>query len=80
MIFTRKLDGKTLSFKKAQLKNGKGPFLVDDESGSIWRGLTGQAVQGSLKGSRLEALPITPSFWFGWVDHYPDTQLFELRK
>jgi hypothetical protein len=54
--------------------------LVDDESGSIWQGLTGQAVQGSLKGSRLEALPITPSFWFGWVDHYPDTQLFELRK
>ena len=80
MIFTRKLDGKTLSFKKAQLKSEKGLFLVDDESGSIWQGLTGQAVQGSLKGSRLEALPITPSFWFGWVDHYPDTQLFELRK
>jgi Protein of unknown function (DUF3179) len=80
MIFTRKLDGKTLSFKKAQLNSEKGLFLVDDESGSIWQGLTGQAVQGSLKGSRLEALPITPSFWFGWIDHYPDTQLFELRK
>lgn len=80
MIFTRKLDGKTLSFKKAQPKSEKGLLLVDDESGSIWQGLTGQAVQGSLKGSRLEALPITPSFWFGWVDHYPDTQLFELRK
>lgn len=80
MIFTRKLDGKTLSFKKAQPKSEKGLLLVDDESGSIWQGLTGQAVQGSLKGSRPEALPITPSFWFGWVDHYPDTQLFELRK
>jgi hypothetical protein len=80
MIFTRKLDGKTLSFKKAQLKSEKGLFLVDDESGSIWQGLTGQAVQGSLKGSRLEALPITPSFWFGWVDHYPNTQLFGLQK
>ena len=80
MIFTRKLDGKTLSFKKAQPKREQGLLLVDDQSGSIWQGLTGQAVQGPLKGSRLEALPITPSFWFGWIDHYPDTQLFELRK
>ena len=80
MIFRRKLDGKTLSFKKAQLRSEKGLFLVDNESGSIWQGLTGQAVRGSPKGSRLEAVPITPSFWFGWVDHYPNTQLFGLQK
>jgi len=80
MIFRRKLDGKTLSFKKTQLEGEKGLFLVDDESGSIWEGLSGRAVQGPLKGKKLEALPITPSFWFGWIDHYPNTELFALQR
>ncbi len=80
MIFRRKLDGKTLSFKRTQLEGEKRLFLVDDESGSIWEGLSGRAVQGALKGKKLEALPITPSFWFGWVDHYPNTELFALQR
>jgi hypothetical protein len=80
VIFTRKLHGKTLSFKRTQLEREKGMFLVDAESGSVWQALTGRAVEGPLKGKKLEALPITPSFWFGWVDHYPNTQLFELQR
>ncbi|MBI2210145.1 MAG: hypothetical protein HYV05_02185 [Deltaproteobacteria bacterium] len=38
------------------------------------------AIQGPLQGRRLESLPTTPSFWFGWVDHYPKTELFGLKK
>ena len=80
MIFRRKLDGKTLSFKKTQLQREKGVFLVDDETSSVWEGLSGRAVQGPLKGKKLEPLPATPSFWFGWADHYPKTELFALSR
>jgi hypothetical protein len=80
MIFNRKLDGKTLSFKKTQLQGKKGLFLLDDQTGSVWEGLSGRAVQGSVKGKKLEPLPVTPSFWFGWVDHYPKTELFGVNK
>ena len=80
MIFRRKLDGKTLSFKKTQLQGEKGLFLVDDETSSVWEGLRGRVVQGSLKGKKLEPLPATPSFWFGWADHYPKTEIFALSK
>ena len=80
VIFKRRLKRKTLSFKKTQLANKKGLFLADDATGSVWDGLTGRAVQGKFKDTKLEPLPATPSFWFGWVDHYPDTELYSVNK
>lgn len=79
-IFKRKMEGKNLFFKRAQRSNKKGLFLIDDATSSLWEGLTGAAVQGPLKGKKLEPLPTTPSFWFGWVDHYPKTELFALNR
>ena len=80
VIFQRKLEGKTLSFKKAQRSDKKGLLLIDDGSGSVWEGLTGRAIQGPLKDKKLESIPTTPSFWFGWVDHYPTTELYLTKK
>ncbi len=79
-IFRRKAEGKTPSFKRVHPANKKGLFLTDDATSSIWEGLTGIAIQGPLQGRRLEPLPTTPSFWFGWVDHYPKTELFSLSR
>jgi hypothetical protein len=79
-IFKRRTEGKTLSFKPAQNSETKVPLLTDDATGSLWEGLTGIGVQGAFKGKKLESLPMTPSFWFGWVDHYPNTQLYLLGK
>lgn len=80
MIFKRKLDGKTLTFKKTSMSIKKGFFLFDDASRSVWEALAGTAIEGPMRGKKLEALPTTPSFWFGWVDHYPKTELFALKK
>lgn len=60
VIFLQESSMEDPFIQKSSGPERKGLFLVHDKSGSIWRGLTGQAVQGSLKGSRLEALPITP--------------------
>ncbi len=80
VTFRRKVKGQTLSFKKAEETGQKGFFVVDDVTGSVWNGLTGIAVQGRLKGEKLKALPLTRSFWFGWVDHYPKTKIFLTNK
>lgn len=80
VIFNRNLDGKTLSFNQVKKPGAKSPVLADDVTGSVWDGLSGTSLQGYYKGKKLEALPMTPSFWFGWVDHYPDTELFALKK
>jgi hypothetical protein len=80
VVFQRKVEGKILSFKKSQHSDKKGFFLVDEETGTVWEALTGKAARGRLKGRKLAPLPVTPSFWFGWVDHYPDTELYSVKK
>ncbi len=80
MVFARKVQGRTLTFRRTEIKGKNGFFLADDATGSVWNGLTGRAVQGPLKGQELAPRPVTPSFLFGWVDHYPKTKIFTAKK
>ena len=79
-IFKRSSGGKTFSFKRGQPTDKKTLFIIDDATNSLWDGLTGTALQGLLKGRKLEPVPMTPSFWFGWIDHYPGTELYGIEK
>ena len=80
MAFTRRVKGQVLSFKRVQLTEQMGFFLADDITGSVWNVLTGRAIRGRLKGQKLEPLPVASAFWFGWVDHYPKTEIFRAKK
>ena len=51
-------------------------YMRDNETGSLWNGLTGQAIDGALAGTTLERVQSTQSFWFGWVDFHEDTILY----
>ncbi len=51
-------------------------IFVDHETGSRWMALTGAAIGGPLKGKRLERIPGTSSFWFGWKDFYTNTLVY----
>ena len=50
--------------------------MVDNETGSSWLLLTGEAIDDELKGTQLEPIPSNYSFWFAWKDWHPSTQLF----
>ncbi len=50
--------------------------MQDKETGSTWDGLSGKATAGTDAGIELEQVPITYSFWFGWVDFYPNTEVY----
>jgi hypothetical protein len=54
-------------------------FLLDDQTGSRWRAVSGECVSGKLKGSRLELLPGQTGFWFAWSRFYPNAQVMEPR-
>lgn len=54
-----------------------GPVMRDRETGSIWNASTGEAISGPLDGATLIQIPATSSFWFAWVDLFPDTTLWE---
>ena len=51
--------------------------MRDKETGSTWDGLSGKATTGTDAGMELEQVPITYSFWFGWADFYPNTELYK---
>ena len=69
-VFTRKLDGTTLTFRS------EGGAIFDEETGSEWNVL-GEAVAGELKGRRLKPVVSIDHFWFSWAAFRPETRIYE---
>ncbi len=69
-VFSRKLDGETLTFRS------QGERILDEETGSEWNVL-GEAVAGELEGSRLEPVVSIEHFWFSWAAFRPETRVYE---
>ena len=71
-VYDAALDGRTLTFDIG----GSAEVMRDRETGSVWKVLSGEVLEGPLRGSTLRRLPATVSFWFGWHDFYPHTSVF----
>lgn len=69
-VFSSVVDGESLTFASL------GDQFVDDETGSVWI-ISGEAISGSLQGSRLERVEHLDTFWFSWSTYQPDTTLIE---
>jgi hypothetical protein len=77
LAYARRVDGRSLTFSLSSEASGAQSVLVDSETGSLWRAITGQAFEGPLKGKRLERVASHLSFWFAWKDWNPHTELYE---
>ena len=75
-VFSRVVDGQTLTFQETGEEVTGGPTMTDDQTGSVWLMLTGEAIEGELEGTALEQIPSNYSFWFSWNDYYPNTLLY----
>ena len=64
-----RLGGRLLHFEAMP-----GGFL-DEETGSRWD-VFGRALEGPLRGSRLQALPAVDHFWFSWAAFFPRTDVY----
>jgi len=68
-------DGTLLNF------SAHGSELIRDlETGTLWNGLTGLALEGDLAGEQLVPVASTQVFWFAWFDFHPDTLLFGFEE
>jgi hypothetical protein len=71
-VFNRVVGEQALSFSA-----GSSPMTITDlETGSTWDAISGEAVDGPLAGESLERVKSTQSFWFGWKDFHPDTEVY----
>lgn len=71
-VFVAEIDGRKLKFSIAD--NGE---LRDEGTGSIWDTISGAAIQGKVKGTRMEELPMSRVYWFAWSSFYPNTIVVE---
>jgi Protein of unknown function (DUF3179) len=72
-VFSRRLRDRVLTFVPATSGTGEPLTMRDEQTGSLWSGLAGVGLDGTLKGERLTPIPATYAFWFAWKDYYPGT-------
>lgn len=71
-VFHPVVDGRTLSFQAFGVY--KGTFVMhDDQTGTIWTPMTGEALAGPLAGSRLEPIATEMIPTSRWLERYPTT-------
>ena len=69
-VFIPVVDGRSLTFEATD------DGFVDAETGSIWN-LLGQATDGPLSGSSLDAVERVDTFWFAWSAFQPDSAILD---
>jgi hypothetical protein len=67
-LYERKLGDRVLTFR---LQDGQ---LTDEQTGSTWNPVTGQAVAGQLEGKHLTALPAILSYRIVWQRFHPPSE------
>ncbi len=80
VLFDRRVGGTAYTFRSdpdpPEGASGRGRYVVDEETGSLWMAWTGVAVEGPLAGSSLDQIPAMSVFWFAWSDFHPETELY----
>ena len=69
-VFTRDVAGNVRTFR-AQDKH-----FAEDDTGTRWNLITGEATSRKEKGTRLKRLPAVNIYWFAWARYYPETTIY----
>ena len=78
-MYSRDLDGKTYTFGVSGKLWRDALLMYDHQTRSLWSHITGEAIQGPLKGKRLKPLVCTPQItWGTWRLNYPKTRVLSV--
>ena len=69
-VFTRNVAGEVLTFSP------KDRHFAEDNTGTRWNLITGEATSGKNNGTHLERLPAVNIYWFAWARYYPQTTIY----
>ena len=75
VVFDRRVDGKTLLFGNTSALYENDMVMYDHQTGSYWFQVGGEAIVGSLTGSRLSLLASVTTTWGQWRRAYPETRI-----
>jgi hypothetical protein len=78
VVHARTIGKKTFTFLVSGKLWRNSLIMEDKETGSLWSHITGEALEGRMKGQRLKIMPSVQTTWARWVEQHPDTKV--LRK
>lgn len=81
LIFHDKVSFATAVFERNVAKDvrnfrSQDGHFVEDNTGTRWNLVTGEATSGKDKGKRLERVPAVNIYWFAWARYYPQTTIY----
>jgi hypothetical protein len=79
MAFNAKIDRARLEFGVSGLLYNSDVLLYDRQTGSLWSQIMQTAITGTMKGTKLDAFPMTHTTWRDWVARYPETEVLSDR-
>ena len=74
--YSRRVEGRTLTFYAADSEDGLPLALRDVETGSHWD-LRGRATDGPMAGARLRQLPAYNALWFAWAAFWNEAPVWD---
>ena len=80
-MYSRELDGEIYTFGVSGKLFRDALLMYDHQTQTLWSHITGEAVQGELKGKRLKMLAGTPRItWKDWKRNHPLTEVLSVSN
>ena len=80
-MYSRELDGETYTFGVSGKLLRDALLMYDHQTQTLWSHITGEAVQGELKGKQLKMLAGTPRIkWQDWKRNQPLTKVLSVAS
>ena len=73
MVYAQEVEGRELTFGVSGKLIMNALVMFDRQTDSLWSQFLGQAVQGELKGAKLELVPSQLLNWGAWKAQHPET-------
>lgn len=78
-MYSRELDGRTYTFGVSGKLWRDALVMYDHQTRSLWSHITGEAIQGMLKGKNLKTLAAMPQVdWRTWRLNFPGTKVLSV--
>ena len=74
IVYDRRLEGRVLTFGNTSALYESDLVMYDQQTLSYWFQVGGEAIVGSLTGTRLKVMPSVTTMWAGWLALHPDTR------
>jgi len=80
VVYARTVGERTLTFIVSGKLWRNSLIMQDRETNTLWSHITGEAMEGELKGNKLEHIPAVQTTWSEWVKEHPETRVLKKER